>query len=81
MEEDGIDRAGGMHAGEEKGNRVFGSKADGRRPHEIPKYIQEDNFVMDLTGIRYEGVECICLVQDRDWCRAVVNTIIKLDIP
>jgi hypothetical protein len=36
---------------------------------------------MDLKGIRYEGVDCICLVQARDWCRAVVNTIIKLDIP
>ena len=59
----------------------FGSKPDRMRPHEIPKHIQEDNFIMDLVGIGYEGVECICLVQDRDWCRAVVNTVIKLDIP
>jgi hypothetical protein len=50
------------------------------RGHDIPKHIQEDNFIMDLIGIEYVGVDCIRLVQSRDWCRAVVNTIIKLDI-
>jgi len=48
------------------------------RPHKIPKCIQEDNFRMDLIGIGYEGV---CLMQGRDWCSAVVNTVIELDIP
>ena len=57
----------------------FVSKPDGMRPHEIP--IQEVNFIMDLIGIGCESVDCICLGQGRDWCRAVVNTIIKLDIP
>jgi len=59
----------------------FGSKPDRMRSHEIPKHIQEDHFIMDLIGIGYEGVDCIRLVQGRDWCRAVVNTAIKLNIP
>jgi hypothetical protein len=44
----------------------FDSKPDGMRPYEIPKHIQEDNFIMDLSGIGYEGVDCICPVQGRD---------------
>jgi hypothetical protein len=59
----------------------FGSRPDRMRPHKIPKHIQKGNFIMDLVGIGYEGVECISLVQGRDWCGAVVNTIIILDIP
>jgi hypothetical protein len=59
----------------------FGSKSDRMTPHKIPKYIQEDNFRMDRIGIGYEDVDCVCLVQGRDWCRAVVNTVIELDVP
>jgi len=36
---------------------------------------------MDLTEIRWEGVNWIYLDQDRDQCWAVVNTVISLMVP
>jgi hypothetical protein len=35
---------------------------------------------MDLREIGREGVELIHLAQDRDWWRAVVNTVMKLGV-
>jgi len=38
----------------------------------------EDNIVVDLREIRWEGVDWMHLAQDRDQWRAVVNTVMKL---
>jgi hypothetical protein len=40
-----------------------------------------DNIKMDLKEIGLGGVDWIDLAQDRDKCRAVVNTIMKLRVP
>jgi hypothetical protein len=36
---------------------------------------------MDLREIRWEGVDWMLLVQDRDQWRAPVNTVMKLRVP
>jgi hypothetical protein len=41
----------------------------------------EDNIRMDLRGVEWEVVDWILLVQDRDQCRAFVNTVMNLSVP
>jgi hypothetical protein len=36
---------------------------------------------MDLRGIGWGGMDWIDLVQDRDQCRALVNTVMNLQVP
>jgi hypothetical protein len=40
-----------------------------------------DNIKMDLGEIRWDGRDWIELAQDRDQCRAVVNTVMNLRVP
>jgi hypothetical protein len=40
----------------------------------------EDNIRMNLREIGLEGVDLLHLAQDRDQCRAVVNTVMKLQV-
>jgi hypothetical protein len=41
----------------------------------------EDNIGMDFTEIGWEGVDWIQLAQNRGQWRAVVNTVMKLQVP
>jgi hypothetical protein len=36
---------------------------------------------MDLGETGLEGVDWINLARDRDWCTALVNTVINLRVP
>jgi hypothetical protein len=40
-----------------------------------------DNIKMDLREIRWDGVDWIDMAQDRDQCRALVNTVMNLPVP
>jgi hypothetical protein len=40
-----------------------------------------DNIKMDLREIMWGGMGWINLAQDRDWWRALVNTVMKLRVP
>jgi hypothetical protein len=46
-----------------------------------PRLIWEDNIRRVLREIEWEGVEWICLAQDRDKWRILVNTIMNLQVP
>jgi hypothetical protein len=46
-----------------------------------PRHRWEDNIRVDLKEIGWEGVDWIHLAQDRDWWRALVNTVINFQIP
>jgi hypothetical protein len=39
------------------------------------------NIKMDLSDIRSKCVDWIRLAQDKDWWRAVVNTVSNLQVP
>jgi hypothetical protein len=41
----------------------------------------EDNIKMDLMEIELEGVDWIHLSQNRDRWRALVNTVMNLQVP
>jgi hypothetical protein len=40
-----------------------------------------DNFKIDLREIEWDGMDWIELAQDRDQCRALVNTVMNLGVP
>jgi hypothetical protein len=42
---------------------------------------QEDTVKMDLMEMGFGGVDWIHLAQDRDWWRALVNTVMNLWVP
>jgi hypothetical protein len=55
-------------------------KPEGRRPLEKPRCRWVDNIKIDLRVIRWDGTDWVDLAQDRDQCRALVNTVMNLRV-
>jgi hypothetical protein len=60
--------------------KVLMGKPEGKRPLERPRCRWEDRIRIYLTEIGWESVEWIQLAQDRDWWRALVNTVMNLRV-
>jgi hypothetical protein len=60
--------------------KVLVGKPEGRRPHGRPRRRWEDGIRMDLREIGLGCVDWIRLAQDRAQWRAVVNTVMRLNI-
>jgi hypothetical protein len=56
-------------------------KPEGKRPHGRSSHRWEDNIRMDLREIRWEGVDWMNVVEDRDWWQAFVNKVMDLWVP
>jgi hypothetical protein len=56
-------------------------KPEGRRALGRPRCRWLDNIRLDLVEVGWGGVEWICLVQDRDRWRALVNSVLNLQVP
>jgi hypothetical protein len=56
-------------------------KPEGKRPLGRPIRRWVDNIKIDLREIRWNGMEWIDLAQDRDRWRALVNTVMSLQVP
>jgi hypothetical protein len=54
---------------------------EGKRPLGRPRRRCEDNITLDLREIRWGGMDCIDLAQDRDQWRALVKTVMNLQVP
>jgi hypothetical protein len=61
--------------------RILVGKPKGKRPLGRPRRRWVDNIKMDLTKIGWDGVDWIELAQDRDQWRALVNTVMNLQVP
>jgi hypothetical protein len=61
--------------------RILVGKLEGKRPLGRPRRRWEDNIRMDLREIGWGGMDWIHLAQDRDQCRALVNTVMNLQVP
>jgi hypothetical protein len=61
--------------------RVLVGKPEGKRPVGRRRRRWEDNIKTDLRDIRRGGMDWINLAQDRDQCRALVNTVKKGSAP
>jgi hypothetical protein len=61
--------------------RILVGNPEGKRPLGIPRHRWEGNIRVDLREIGWGGVDWICLAQDRDQWRALVNTVMNLGVP
>jgi hypothetical protein len=60
---------------------ILVGRPEGRRPLGRPRRRWEDNIKMDLREIGFEDVDWIHWAQDRNRCRALVNTVMNLRVP
>jgi hypothetical protein len=60
--------------------RVLMGKPEGKRPLGRPRHRCEDGIRMDLREIGWGSVDWIQMTQDRDWRRALVNTVMNLRV-
>jgi hypothetical protein len=56
-------------------------KTERNRPLGRPRRKWEDNIKMNLREIGSGSMDWIDLAQDRDHCRALVNTVMNLRVP
>jgi hypothetical protein len=70
------------HMGEGKGvYRVSVGRPEGKRSLGRHRHRWEDNIKLDLREIGIDGVNWICLAQDRVQWWAFVNTVMNLQFP
>jgi hypothetical protein len=68
--------------GERKGvYRVLVGKPERKRPLARPRCRWEDKFKMDLEEVKCGDMDWIELAQDRDRWRALVNVVMKIQVP
>ena len=68
--------------GESRGiYRVLVGKPEGKRPLGRPRHRWEDNIKIDLKEVGCGGMHWIELAQDRDRFWALVNAVMKLQVP
>jgi hypothetical protein len=58
--------------------RVLVGKPEGKKPLGRLRCRWEDGIRMDLRETGWRGVEWICLAQNRDWWRALINAVLNL---
>jgi hypothetical protein len=60
---------------------ILVGKQEGKRPLGGPRRRWVDTIIMDLREIEWDVMDWIDLVQDRDQWRALVNTVMNLQVP
>jgi hypothetical protein len=61
--------------------RLLVGNPEGNRPLGRPRRRWFDNIRMDLGEVEWGDVDWICLPQDRNWWRALVNSVLNLRVP
>jgi hypothetical protein len=61
--------------------RLLVGKPEGKIPLGRPRRSWVDNIRMDLGEVGWSDVDWIGLAQDRNRCRALVNSILNLRVP
>jgi hypothetical protein len=61
--------------------RLLAEKPEARRPLGRPRRRLLDNIRMGLVGVGWDDVEWVCLAQDMDRWRALVNSVVNLQVP
>jgi hypothetical protein len=75
-----MDRACSTHEREEKCKGGFGGKPEGKRPLGRSRRRRQSNIKMDLSRIRWSGMDCINIAQDMDQWWVLVNTLMNLRV-
>jgi hypothetical protein len=61
--------------------RLLVGKPEGKRPLGRPRHKWVDNIRMDLGEVGWSDVDWVDLAQDRNRCRALVNSVLNLRVP
>jgi hypothetical protein len=61
--------------------RLLVGKPEGKSPLGRLRRRRLDNIRMDLAEVGWGDVDWICLAQDRDRWRALVNSVLNLGVP
>jgi hypothetical protein len=61
--------------------RVSVGKSEGKRPLRRPRRRWEDNIKKDLQEVECGGMDWIELAQETDRWRALVNAVMRLQVP
>jgi hypothetical protein len=61
--------------------RLLVGKPEGKRPVGRPTLRLVDNIRMDLGEVGWGDVDWIGLAKDRNWWRALVNSVLNLRVP
>jgi hypothetical protein len=61
--------------------RISVGNPEGKRPLGRPRRRWMDNIKMDLREIEWDGMDWIDLAQDMDQWRALVNSVMNLQVP
>jgi hypothetical protein len=56
-------------------------RPEGKSPLGRPRRRWVDNIKIDLREAGWDGMDWIDLAQDREWWRALVNTVMNLRVP
>jgi hypothetical protein len=62
-------------------HRMMVAKKEGKRPLGTPRSRWVENIKTDLTEIGWDGADWIDMILDRDQWRALVNTVLNLQVP
>jgi hypothetical protein len=60
---------------------ILVGKPEVKRPFGRHRRRWEDNVRIDVREIRWEVVDWVHLAEDRDQCRALVNTVMNFRVP
>jgi hypothetical protein len=61
--------------------RILVGKPEGKRPLGRPRRRWVENITLDLRGTGWDDMDWINLAQDKDQWRALVSTIMNLQVP
>jgi hypothetical protein len=61
--------------------RTLVGKQEGKRPLGKPRHRWVDDIKMDLKETGSGGMDWIALAQDRDQLKALMNTVMNLQVP
>jgi hypothetical protein len=61
--------------------RILVGKPEGKKPPGGSRRRWVNNIKMDVREIGWDGMDWIDLAQDRDRWRALVNTVMSLQVP
>jgi hypothetical protein len=62
-------------------SKLLAGKSEGKKPLGRSRCRWVDNIKMDLVEMRLSGLDCIGLAQNRYRWRALVNLVMKLQVP
>jgi hypothetical protein len=69
------------NGGQRNASKILAGKAEGKRQLGRPRRRWVDNIKMDLTEIRWSGMDWLDVAQNRDQWRALENTVTNLRVP